>query len=85
MSETPDFVDAPFILPVEPVAPERNGIIDLYLPEDATGPVPAVIFVCGGPLPAELPWNRPRDWPVYRGYGSLLAAHGTAAAPCSSR
>ncbi|MGW6783532.1 dienelactone hydrolase family protein [Streptomyces sp. NPDC054987] len=81
MSETPDFVDAPFILPVEPVAPERVGNIDLYVPDDATGPSPAVIFVCGGPLPAELPWNRPRDWPVYRGYGSLLAAHGAVAAP----
>ncbi|WP_037859846.1 alpha/beta hydrolase [Streptomyces sp. NRRL S-241] len=81
MSETPDFVNAPFVLPVEPVAPERIGIIDLYLPEGATGPSPAVVFVCGGPLPAELPWNRPRDWPVYRGYGSLVAAHGAAAAP----
>jgi acetyl esterase/lipase len=80
MSEVPAFVTAPFVLEVESVSAERHGNLDLYVPE-AAEPCPAVVFVCGGPIPAELDWNRPRDWPVYRGYGALLAARGVAAAP----
>ena len=81
MNDIPEWVDAPFVLQVEPVTPERIDYIDLYLPPQASGPSPAVLIVCGGPIPAELSWNRPRDWPVYRGYGSLLAGNGVAAAP----
>ena len=64
----------PFVLPVEPVAPERHGRVDLYLPA-ATRPSPAIVFVHGGPIPADLR-PTPRDWPVYRGYGSLAATRG---------
>ncbi len=64
----------PFVVPVEPVEPERDGAVDLYLPGVA-GPRPAVLFVHGGPLPPTLT-PRPREWPVYRGYGSLLASRG---------
>ncbi|MEH1016994.1 alpha/beta hydrolase [Micromonospora sp. CPCC 206060] len=64
----------PFVLPVAPVTPERHGTLDLYLP-DAPEPRPAVVFVHGGPVPAELR-PTPRDWPVYQGYGSLAADRG---------
>jgi acetyl esterase/lipase len=62
----------PFVVTVEPVEPERNGELDLYLPV-ADGPRPAIVFVHGGPLPAALT-PRPREWPVYRGYGALAAS-----------
>jgi acetyl esterase/lipase len=61
----------PFVLPVPPVEPERRGRVDFY-PPTADGPRPAVVFVHGGPVP---PSVTPRDWPVYRGYGSLAAAN----------
>jgi acetyl esterase/lipase len=64
----------PFVVAVEPVEPERDGAVDLYLPA-ADGPRPAVVFVHGGPLPPTST-PRPREWPVYRGYGSLVAARG---------
>ncbi|MBO4205259.1 alpha/beta hydrolase [Micromonospora echinofusca] len=64
----------PFVLPVDPVTPERHGPVDLYLPA-AAGPRPAVVFVHGGPLPADLR-PTPRDWPVFQGYGSLVAGRG---------
>jgi hypothetical protein len=61
----------PFVLPVPEVSIEHSDI-DRYVP-DAAGPVPAVVLAHGGPIPPEL---RPRDWPVYVGYGALLAAAG---------
>ena len=64
----------PFVVAVEPVEPERDGAVDLYLP-GVDGPRPAVVFVHGGPLPPTVT-PRPREWPVYRGYGSLVAARG---------
>jgi acetyl esterase/lipase len=69
----PDHLN-PFVLPVEAAAPERQGRVDLYLPE-VTQPSPAIVFVHGGPIPADLR-PTPRDWPVYRGYGSLAAMRG---------
>jgi acetyl esterase/lipase len=69
----PDYLK-PFVLPIEPRKAERHGPVDLYLP-DATEPRPAVVFVHGGPIPAELS-PTPRDWPVYQAYGSLAAASG---------
>ena len=69
----PEYLN-PFVLPIEAVAPERHGRVDLYLPE-ATQPSPAIVFVHGGPIPADLR-PTPRDWPVYRGYGSLAAIRG---------
>jgi acetyl esterase/lipase len=67
----------PFVLPVDERAPERHGAVDLYVPDGALhpGPYPAVVFVHGGPVPANLS-PTPRDWPVYRGYGSAVAARG---------
>lgn len=51
----------PFVLDV-PVRPrERIGSVDLHLP-DADEPRPAVVFVHGGPVAAELR-PTPRDWP----------------------
>ncbi|GIJ66971.1 alpha/beta hydrolase [Virgisporangium ochraceum] len=64
----------PFVVPVQPVEPERAGDTDLYLP-DAGGTRPAVVFVHGGPLPPTVS-PRPREWPVYRGYGALVASRG---------
>jgi acetyl esterase/lipase len=69
----PDTVN-PFVLPIEVREAERHGSVDLYLPE-ATRPRPAIVFVHGGPVPAGLR-PTPRDWPVYRGYGSITATRG---------
>jgi acetyl esterase/lipase len=69
----PEYLN-PFVLSVEPVEPERLGRVDLYLPA-ATRPRPAIVFVHGGPIPADLR-PTPRDWPVYQGYGSLAATRG---------
>jgi dienelactone hydrolase len=68
----------PFVLPVASVDADRQGPLDIYWPDsEITDAVPAIIFVPGGPLPPDLE-PRPRDWPVFRGYGSLAAAHGVA-------
>lgn len=66
----------PFVLPVKELTPERDGPVDLYVPASAA-PVPAVVFVHGGPLPAQVS-PRPREWPMYRGYASLVASRGLA-------
>jgi dienelactone hydrolase len=68
----PDHV-RPFVLTVDEPVVERHGSVDLYLPPSA--PAPAVVLVHGGPVPAALR-PTPRDWPVYRGYASSLAARG---------
>jgi dienelactone hydrolase len=70
---------APLVVPVDPVEPERGATADLYLPDVGAGRSrPAVVLVHGGPVPAERR-PTPRDWPVYRGYGSLLARRGVVA------
>lgn len=69
----PQYLD-PFVLPIETCAAERHGAVDLYLPQTRR-PRPAVVFVHGGPIPADRQ-PTPRDWPVYRGYGSLAATRG---------
>jgi acetyl esterase/lipase len=71
-----DFLQ-PFVLPIDVHPAERHGSVDLYLPE-ATRPAPAIVFVHGGPIPAELR-PTPREWPVYQGYASLAAAQGAVA------
>lgn len=43
----------PFLLDVPELPRERTDDIDLYLPPGADGPRPAVVFVHGGPVPAE--------------------------------
>ena len=64
----------PLVLPVVLRSADRRGAIDLYAP-DGSEPRPAVIFVHGGPVPAEQR-PTPRDWPMFRAYGSLAAARG---------
>lgn len=71
------------VLPIDIRQAERHGRIDLYLPETAS-PHPAVVFVHGGPIPADVR-PTPRDWPVYQGYGSLIAARGAVGATVDHR
>lgn len=65
----------PFVLPVDIRVPERRGTVDFYWPDKAAGPCPAVVFVHGGPVPADRR-PTPRDWPVYGGYASAVAESG---------
>jgi acetyl esterase/lipase len=66
----------PFVLSVAEAARRREGIIDVYTPPAGDRlPRPAVVFIHGGPLPPEVQ-PRPRDWPVFTGYGSLAASSG---------
>jgi acetyl esterase/lipase len=74
----------PFVVDVKTRAAERSGRVDLYLPDDLTRPAPAVVFVHGGPIPAELQ-PTPRDWLVFQGYGSLCAERGAVAATVDHR
>ncbi|WP_405392979.1 dienelactone hydrolase family protein [Streptomyces sp. NBC_01102] len=64
----------PFLLDVPEVPRERTANVDLYLP-DADGPRPAVVFVHGGPVPAEAR-PTPRDWPTLVGYARYAAGQG---------
>ncbi|MGW2064927.1 alpha/beta hydrolase family protein, partial [Streptomyces sp. NPDC001937] len=66
------FYAKPFVLDVPERPRERIGSVDLYLP-DADGPRPAVVFVHGGPVAAELR-PTPRDWPVYTGHARYAAS-----------
>ena len=62
----------PFVVD-EPVRePVVDGGLHLYLP-DAAEPRPAIVFVHGGPIRPDM---KPKDWPVFRGYGSLAARLG---------
>jgi acetyl esterase/lipase len=66
----------PFVLPIAEVGRRREGIIDVYTPLGGDRfPRPAVVFIHGGPLPPEVQ-PRPRDWPVFTGYGSFAASRG---------
>ncbi len=64
----------PFLLDVPERPRERTGNTDLYLP-DGPGPHPAVVFVHGGPVPAEAR-PTPRDWPALTGYARSVAGPG---------
>jgi hypothetical protein len=74
----------PFVLPVPVRDPERHGTLDLYLPDETGEPRPAILFVPGGPLPAEVQ-PAPRDWPVFQAYGSLAANRGAVGAVVAHR
>ncbi|MGK4582988.1 alpha/beta hydrolase [Kitasatospora sp. HPMI-4] len=63
-----------FLLDLPERPRERVEHVDLYLP-DADGPRPAVVFVHGGPVPAEMR-PRPRDWASFVGYGRYAAELG---------
>ncbi|WP_338887930.1 hypothetical protein [Rhodococcus sovatensis] len=65
------------ILPVDPVAPDTRGPLDLYLPSTA-GPAPCVLLVHG--LYPEQPEVTPRFSNFYREYASHLAHRGLVAA-----
>ncbi len=82
MAEVPAHL-RPFVLTPSEVERERSGRADLYAPQ-GEGPFPAVIFVHGGPIPADMQ-PTPREWPVYRGYGSLLASQGVFAVTVDHR
>lgn len=64
-----------FLLDVPLLPRERHGSTDLYLPprRQQAGPLPAVVFVHGGPVP---PGMGPRDWPVIQGYARYAASRG---------
>ncbi len=64
----------PFLLDVPDLPRERTANVDLYLP-DAEGPSAAVVFVHGGPVPADAR-PTPRDWPTLTGYARYAAARG---------
>ncbi|NGO77121.1 alpha/beta hydrolase [Streptomyces sp. YC504] len=72
-AETPGYL-RPFLLAVPEIAPERHGNVDLFLPA-APGPRPAVVFVHGGPVPADMRPS-PREWPTFVGYARYVAAQG---------
>lgn len=65
----------PFLLDVPELPRERSGNVDLYLPPDARGPRPAVVFVHGGPVPRGAR-PTPRDWPGLVGYARYAAGQG---------
>lgn len=71
------FWESPFVLDPPPAAVERHGDVDLHVPT-GDGRHPAVVVVHGVPGPPEAP--DARDWPLYRGYGALLAEAGVLAA-----
>ena len=58
---------------------EAELLMDVYTPPSPprSGAVPAIIFVHGGPISAEM--MAPREWGVFRSYGELAAASGLAA------
>lgn len=74
----------PFPLDVPETPRERHGNVDLYLPAGAEAPRPVVLFVHGGPVPADAR-PTPRDWPTLRGYAHCAAAGGAVAAVVDHR
>ncbi|MEU3795577.1 alpha/beta hydrolase [Streptomyces fructofermentans] len=76
----------PFLLDTPERPQERHGRVDLHLPEPRTPqePMPAVLFVHGGPIPPDLA-PTPRDWPFYLGYARHTAGLGAVAAVVDHR
>ncbi|MGW6008303.1 alpha/beta hydrolase [Streptomyces sp. NPDC055210] len=80
----------PFLLDAPECPRVRKGRVDLHLPEtdvetgEARGPWPAVLFVHGGPLPADLV-PAPRDSPFYLGYARYTASLGAVGAVVEHR
>lgn len=76
----------PFPLDVPEVPRERHGHVDLYVPgaTGEQGPLPAVLFVHGGPVPADAR-PTPRDWPLFAGYARLAAGRGVVGAVLDHR
>ncbi|SEN27311.1 Alpha/beta hydrolase family protein [Actinacidiphila rubida] len=75
--ERRDAASAPpgtFLLDVPECPRERVGRVDLHLP-DAQEPRPAVVFVHGGPVPADRR-PTPRDTPLFLGHARHAASLG---------
>ncbi|MFG1621073.1 nuclear transport factor 2 family protein [Kribbella sp. NPDC049227] len=80
MTDLPAYL-RPFVLGVldgPDVRVDRLGEIDIYRPA-GTARTGAMLFVHGGPGPAELVAT-PRHWPVYKGYATAVARRGLVAA-----
>ncbi|MFJ7336289.1 alpha/beta fold hydrolase [Streptomyces sp. NPDC101116] len=73
----------PFPVDVPELPRDRQGPVDLYVPE-GEGPRPAVVFVHGGPVPAGAQ-PRPREWPTLVGYARWAAAQGVVGASLEHR
>ncbi|MDK1474624.1 dienelactone hydrolase family protein [Streptomyces sp. 549] len=73
----------PFLVDLAEGKRDRLGNVDLHLP-DAESPRPAVVFVHGGPVPADVR-PTPRDWPVFTGYGRYVASLGAVGATVDHR
>lgn len=73
----------PFLLDPPECPVQRDGRVDLYLP-DGDGPRPAIVFVHGGPVPPDRQPG-PRDWLAYRGFGSYAASLGVIGATAEHR
>ncbi|WFE41258.1 hypothetical protein [Micromonospora sp. WMMD998] len=71
------FWETQFVLDPAPAPIERHGDVDLHLPH-GDGGHPAIVVVHGVPGPPHAP--DARDWPLYRGYGALLAGGGAVVA-----
>ncbi|WP_431684119.1 alpha/beta fold hydrolase [Kitasatospora sp. KL5] len=76
----------PFLLDVPELPRERVGRVDLYVPggADPGTPRPAVLFVHGGPVPADLR-PTPRDWPGIAGHARYAASLGAVGATLDHR
>jgi len=74
----------PLVLPVAIRDAERDGIVDVYPPDDVSRPRPAVLFVHGGPVPAGAR-PTPREWPLFQAYASLVATRGVLGATVDHR
>ncbi|WMD06438.1 alpha/beta fold hydrolase [Streptomyces sp. FXY-T5] len=73
----------PFPLDVPELPRDRQGHVDLYVP-DGAAPRPAVVVVHGGPVPAGARPS-PREWPTLVGYARLAAAEGIVGATVDHR
>lgn len=85
VTDTPPYLQ-PFVLDVPRVHPESQANHDVYRPaktSDGAGR-PVVIFVHGGPVPADLR-PTPRDWPLFVGYASAVTQHGLIAVTVDHR
>jgi hypothetical protein len=76
----------PFVLDVTRVDRERQGSLDVSRPTKVNDAAeyPVVIFVHGGPVPADLR-PTPRDWPGFIGYACAVVHHGLIAVTVDHR
>jgi len=63
-----------------------DRLMDVYTPTEGTGSSfrPAILFVHGGPIPANLATS-PKNWRIFESYGRLAAAMGFAGITFSHR